>query len=244
MRQDLSRSAEEIRISEAYYGEAREVERSSKIFMRSFIPEGKGRVLDIGCGTGVNAEAIAAKGHSVSGIDISETAVARFRACGFSGTVGDIIHGLPYEDGQFDIAFASEVIEHVSDTAKFLSEARRVLRPGGTLLLSTPNSASWIMRVYALLGRTLSEVQHPGHVRFFSKQSLESAVEASGFNVVRVASRNMYLAVPFDFPWLAVLGFAREFRFKTGKYFWHISRPAQRASRFWAETLIVEARKI
>jgi SAM-dependent methyltransferase len=146
------------------------------------------------------------------------------------------------------MVYASEVIEHCTDTASFLLNTRAVLRPGGTLLLSTPNSAFWAYRLLGLLGFAASEYQHPGHVRFFSKRSLAGFLTKAGFEIVAVSARHMYLIVgrrlgdPLE-PLLRATGFQKEPRFATGDHFWQLSAFARSAGGFWADTLIISARK-
>jgi SAM-dependent methyltransferase len=246
----VSKAALEERISDAHYRAESEYERSSKRFMRAMVPSAPPlRILDVGCGTGLNAAHLARQGHDVVGIDLSPVAIEKFRAQGYNGFVCDIEAGpLPLHAGSFDLVYASEVIEHCVDTASFLHSAHLVLRPGGTLLLSTPNSAFWAYRLLGLLGRTPSEYQHPGHVRFFSKRSLTASIEAAGFDVISISARHMYLILGrrIGDPLAALLhvaGVRKEPRFVTADHFWQLSAFARRASGFWADTLIVAARK-
>jgi SAM-dependent methyltransferase len=206
------------------------------------------RVLDVGCGTGLNAGFLKARGHSVTGVDISPVAIERFTSQGFEGFVCDVsAQSLPVGNDTFDLVYASEVIEHCTDTETFLGELFRVLRPGGKLVLSTPNSAFWPYRILAAAGRTPSEYQHQGHVRFFSQKSLRRAVENAGFGAVNVSGRHMYLlfgsAVDPAAVVLRKLGFEQEQRFRTGGYFWQLSRFSPKASGFWADTLFLDAAK-
>jgi SAM-dependent methyltransferase len=215
------------------------------------VPDGQPlRILDVGCGTGLNAEHLAAMGHTVVGIDVSPVAIERFKQKGFEGFVCNMEQeaAVPLPSGSFDHVFASEVIEHIADTAPFLAELHRLARPGGMLVLSTPNSAFWPYRILGLLGRTPSEYQHPGHVRFFSKRSLVKAIETAGFAVESTYARHIYCVCGAGVgdrlaSLLKALGFAIEPRFATGGHFWQLSRFARRASPFWADTLIVVARR-
>jgi SAM-dependent methyltransferase len=247
----MGKSALEERISDAHYSLDPEFERSSKVFTRRLVPDFRPlHILDIGCGTGLNAEHLAAKGHTVVGIDLSPVAIEKFTRKGFEGIVCDLENaaGVPLPSGSFDLVFASEVIEHLGDTATFLTELNRLLRRGGTLVLSTPNSAFWPYRILALLGRTPSEYQHPGHVRFFSRRSLVMALASAGFAVETISARHIYFVCASSLgdrlaPLLRLLGFDSEPRFATGGHFWQWSRFATRASTLWADTFIVVARK-
>jgi SAM-dependent methyltransferase len=246
----VSKAALEERISNAQYRTDSEYERSSKRFMRALVPSAAPlRILDVGCGTGLNAGHLARHGHQVVGIDLSPVAIEKFRARGFQGIVCDIEAGLPpFPTASFDLVYASEVIEHCVDTLGFLRSLRALLKPDGTLLLSTPNSAFWVYRLLGLFGRAASDYQHPGHVRFFSKRSLARAVKAAGFEIASISARHMYLLLgrrigdPIAGV-LEALGLQREPRFATGDHFWQLSVFARRASGFWADTLILAARR-
>jgi 2-polyprenyl-3-methyl-5-hydroxy-6-metoxy-1,4-benzoquinol methylase len=239
----------EERLSNAKYAVGQEAERSSKVFARAVVPADRPlRILDVGCGSGLNASILAQHGHTVVGVDLSPVAIAKFRAAGFEGHICDVTQGIPCPDESFDVVFASEVIEHVVDTEQFLGEIRRVLRPGGTLVLTTPNSAFWVYRLFSILGRTLSDVQHRGHVRFFSESSLLRVLIDQGFSPVTLSARHMYLIVGdklgrmfFFLP--GPFALQRELRFRTKAYFWHLSRFARNASAFWADTFIAVAKK-
>ena len=155
---------------------------------------------------------------------------------------------LPFVPGSFDLVYASEVIEHCANTSAFLQELNRMLRQGGTLLLSTPNSAFWPYRVLGAIGHTVTDLQHPGHVRFFSRKGLLAAIEGAGFRIETVAARHMYLVIGRKIgdplaSILEALGFSREPRFATGDHFWQLSRFVLSANPFWADTFIIRAVK-
>src|SRR5579883_252113 len=241
----MGKAALEAQLSDARYSVGSEYERSSKKMMRAMVPASPPmKVLDVGCGTGLNASHLAALGHTVVGVDVSTVAIEQFRGKGFEGYVCDIeAQKVPVPDASFDAAYASEVIEHCADTHAFLTELFRVIKPGGTLFLSTPNSAFWPFRILGVLGRTPTEYQHPGHVRFFSKSSLAAAIRKAGFRIDTISARHMYMLLGSAFdrvtPILNGVGFEREDRFATGGHFWQLSRMAPRASGFWADTLFV-----
>ena len=108
-------------------------------FLLGHVPTGA-RVLDVGCGEGRFAAALADAGAQVVAIDVAEEPLrrARVRRADLDLRLVEPEGPWPLEDASFDVVWAGETIEHVADTAAWLSEVRRVLRPGGTLLLSTP----------------------------------------------------------------------------------------------------------
>ncbi|HWD74790.1 MAG TPA: class I SAM-dependent methyltransferase, partial [Solirubrobacteraceae bacterium] len=99
------------------------------------------RVLDLGSGAGDLTGDLQRAAAAVVGVDVAEAALrrARSRHPKLSFLRAEIDGRLPLEDNSFDVVWSSEVIEHVADTARWMSEVRRVLRPGGRLLLTTPS---------------------------------------------------------------------------------------------------------
>jgi SAM-dependent methyltransferase len=107
------------------------------------LPAG-GSVLDLGCGTGELAGAIAAVGMQVTGCDISPEMLRGAAAADPAGAVDWIQldpgwRRLPFASGSFDAVVAASVLEYVDDPAAVLRECRRVLRPGGVVLCTVPN---------------------------------------------------------------------------------------------------------
>lgn len=100
------------------------------------------KVIDLGCGSGYGSAELARKAESVVGVDISESAVQEARqqyaAANLQFEVASL-DKLPFADGSFHLGVCFEVIEHLSNYRDLLSEARRVLAPGGQLIISTPN---------------------------------------------------------------------------------------------------------
>lgn len=135
------------------------------------------RVLDIACGAGYGAAMLAARGAAVTGADYDPRAVelAKARFPGVEFTTADALR-LPFEDESFDAVVTFETIEHVHDGRGFLDEMKRVLRPGGTLICSTPNVA-WTAHpdyhvheyepeeFFALVERELGNVER--HAQYF-----------------------------------------------------------------------------
>jgi ubiquinone/menaquinone biosynthesis C-methylase UbiE len=105
------------------------------------LPRGS-RILDVGCGPGEMAAKLQEHGYDVWGVDIAEPMVryARERCGGDRFRVGDI-EQIPFEDGAFDGVVCVGVLEYLEADTKALREIGRVLKPGGTAVLSTPNAA-------------------------------------------------------------------------------------------------------
>lgn len=99
--------------------------------------------LDIGCGVGYGTAALAEIASSATGIDLAPDAISyareHYNRPGLRFMAGSAT-SLPFPDASFDLITAYEVIEHLADGDQLLAEARRVLRPGGILLVSTPNT--------------------------------------------------------------------------------------------------------
>jgi len=91
-----------------------------------------GTVLDVPAGFGPMAAAAADAGHRVVGLDL-------FPAAGFQGVQADACGSFPFADESFDCVLSMEGIEHFENQARFVRECARVLRPGGSFVLTTPN---------------------------------------------------------------------------------------------------------
>ena len=153
-------------------------------FLRSEVRAGD-RALDVGCGAGDFTAALADAGAVAVGVDVAEAALVRARARhpGLDFRLVPIDGVLPFDVGAFDLAWASEVIEHVADTARWLSEVRRVLAPGGRLLVTTPSHGRLLL---ALGGIERFSEPLGDHLHLYSKRSLLSLLEEFGFGQIEV----------------------------------------------------------
>jgi 2-polyprenyl-3-methyl-5-hydroxy-6-metoxy-1,4-benzoquinol methylase len=96
---------------------------------------------------------------------------------------------LPFETGTFDVVLLGDVIEHLRDPVAALARLRPLLRPGGRVVLSTPNVANWAIRLALLFGRwryTDRGILDRTHTRLFTRATLAEALEAAGYRVERI----------------------------------------------------------
>jgi SAM-dependent methyltransferase len=140
-----------------------------------------GRVLDVGCGSGEFLGRMAALGWAVEGIEMDDkaAAVARMHAGGPVHEGGLYEAGLAAE--RFDAVTMSHVVEHVPDPVDYLREAYRLCRPGGRLVIATPNAASLGHRMFGSAWRGL---EVPRHLHLYTVPTLTSHVREAGFTVV------------------------------------------------------------
>lgn len=150
-------------------------------------------VLDLGCGAGEFSEALLTAGAMPIGVDVAREALRRAqeRLPGADLRLWRDGEPLPLEDGSVDAVWAGEVIEHVADVARWLSEVRRVLRPRGALLLTTPHHGPLTLLGLALSPRRFAEHFEPrsDHVRFFSPRTLRALLHDLGFDVAQLRVR-------------------------------------------------------
>lgn len=178
--------------------------------------ERPGRLLDVGCAAGEFAAQAMSCGWRVDGVEREPALAHAARARGIAVQLCDFdADRLPWEPATFDAAVAGEVIEHLVDTDHLLAEMARVVRPGGVLIVTTPNLASLENRVRLLFGRYPMWMDHrvagTGHLRYYTPRILRAQLAAHGFHVERHVG-NWVPIVPQRwaddrrFPWLAVTG--------------------------------------
>jgi SAM-dependent methyltransferase len=146
------------------------------------------RVLDLGCGAGRFVAALQEHGARPVGVEIAEAALQRARA---NAPTADLRllepdGALPLEDGSIDLVWCSEVLEHVADTAHSLSEIRRVLHTGGRLLLTTPYHGRARNTAIALARFERHFDPLGQHLRFYTRRSLRTTLEAFAFDDIRI----------------------------------------------------------
>jgi SAM-dependent methyltransferase len=180
---------------------------------------GGGALLDLGCADGALTMEFARTAHarSVHGVEVTPADAVAARERGIQVAEADLNRPLPFDDGAFDVVVSNQVIEHLADTDCFVSEIRRLLKPGGLAITSTENLASWHNVAALVLGWqpfSLTNVslrtpgvgnplaihrtaEEPGpssweHIRVFAHRGLRELFEAHGFEVGALVGAGYY----------------------------------------------------
>lgn len=174
------------------------------------------RLLDLGCWDATTTFRYVPRGTPIFGVELSPEAAQRARSVGVRIVRADLNRRFPWGNESFNIVSSNQVFEHLCDTDTFLSEIYRLLRPGGYLILSTENLASW-HNIFALLlgwqafsltpisqrsagiGNPLANLRGTEplgrgweHMRIFSYRGLIEVVEAHGFRQAKALGAGYY----------------------------------------------------
>ncbi|MDA1196662.1 MAG: class I SAM-dependent methyltransferase [Nanoarchaeota archaeon] len=157
------------------------------------------KALDIGCTDGGFAARLKkAFGFDMYGLDMAEGSIASCKEKGVKGIVHNLEQPMPIEDDTFDLITLCEVIEHIFDTDFLLSEIKRILKPGGVFIITTPNIASLTNRLTMLIGKYPTSAEYrasgSGHIRIYTFSALINQMKEHGFLIKQVTSPN------FPFP--------------------------------------------
>jgi SAM-dependent methyltransferase len=143
------------------------------------------KILDVGCGTGTMLTHLATFGQ-VEGVDIDEEAIGYCQDRGLTDVRLGEAAKLPFEDGTYDLVTCLDVVEHLDDDTAAFREMKRVLRPGGHLLVTVPaNPFLWGDQDKINL-----------HKRRYVADQLRERLVASGLNVIRLSYMNAFLFPP------------------------------------------------
>jgi 2-polyprenyl-3-methyl-5-hydroxy-6-metoxy-1,4-benzoquinol methylase len=168
----------------------------------------RGRVLDIGCGSGQFLARLIARGHEGHGTELSEATGARAAGVpGLSLKVGFLAED-SYPPGSFDLISIWHVLEHLPEPDLMLRYSHGWLRQGGALLLAVPNADSWQAKLFQ---GSWFHLDPPRHLYHFNRRSLVQAMTRAGFRVERMTTlsweQNLYGVLQSA---LNALGFPRD----------------------------------
>jgi SAM-dependent methyltransferase len=161
----------------AYLDPIRRANFDFSVFYLKSTPHG--RLLELGCGNGAKLKSMKELGWQVEGVDFDPVAVGQARERGITVHLGTLADQ-KFPDETFDAITASHFIEHLPDPLKTLQECRRLLKPGGLVVLLTPNAGSWGHRIYQADWRGL---EPPRHLHIFTPSSLAGMCRLAGLNL-------------------------------------------------------------
>jgi 2-polyprenyl-3-methyl-5-hydroxy-6-metoxy-1,4-benzoquinol methylase len=142
----------------------------------------RGTLLDVGSGSGWLVRNMESLGWSAQGLDFDPVTVENARVRGMRFHLGDLL-SQQFPEGSFDAVTLCHSLEHVSDPMSLLKECRRVLRPGGSLAIATPNTESLGHQLY---GKHWKALEPPRHLHLFNLPSLGGALDRAGFRNTRL----------------------------------------------------------
>ena len=152
-----------------------------------------GKVLDVGCATGYFLEVASRFGWEVTGVELSaysaRLAASKFGERVFNGSLEEAA----FPDASFDMVTLSDLLEHIPDPLSFLREVRRILKPGGGVMIVTPNVDSLTERVM----RGKWSHYKGEHLFYFSPLTIRACLEKSGFAAGKVSSAPKYLNLAY-----------------------------------------------
>jgi len=157
-------------------------------FMRDHLSRKAGpgaRALEVGCGDGFFSSKIIEMGFDVVGLDLSPVGVEIAQKRNPKGLfkVHDLTQPLPFADNTFDALWCSEVLEHLFSPLYVLEEVKRVLKPGGVALFTTPYHGLLKNLAIALFAFDKHYDPEYPHIRFFTKNTLTGIVHKAGLRV-------------------------------------------------------------
>ena len=156
------------------------------------IPPAEIRLVDIGCSRGQFVDFATRAGFAAEGVEPAPDIAAAARAAGLNVHTG-LLEEQHYPDASFDAASLFEVVEHLREPLPLLQECRRILKPGGILIISTGNAASWTVGAMGARWDYFHIEKDGGHISFFNPQSITALAHICGFTVERIATSRVKL---------------------------------------------------
>ena len=199
-----------------------------------------GVLLDIGCAGGAFMNSARASGFTVRGVEMSPDAaeLARKRF-GLDVITGDV-HAGRFKDGEFDVVYLGDVIEHLPDPRRTFAEINRIMKPGALLAIACPTQTNTLFSrlgffAYSLLGKSVTVHMPPYHLFEYRPDSMHALMERTGFRIVQLDAG----VIP-----PAEIAMRGSFVQKTGKKLMQYPNAAlTRLTGKWGDRLNVFARK-
>jgi SAM-dependent methyltransferase len=146
-----------------------------------------GRYLDVGCGLGVMVAAMSRLGMKAEGVEPSPIAAQKAREAGLIVFCG-ILEEAKYDSESFDCISMFHVLEHTHDPVELLRECRRILKPGGELIVGVPNYNSLVL---GLVGSIWSALDQPRHLQHFRPGSIRRTADRAGLRISAIETESL-----------------------------------------------------
>lgn len=156
--------------------------------------ENPSSLLDIGCGNGAFSEVLVRAGWTCSALELLPDLAEEAKRRRIRAVRGDTSDPFPFAEGIFPFVFAGEILEHQVGDDDFLSECHRVLAPGGTLILTTPNLVSLGNRVRMSLGRLPRFAYDEPHYRIYTLDLLLQKIRGAGLRPVHISASHVLIS--------------------------------------------------
>lgn len=197
--------------------------RENLDFSVMYLPvQPNGLLLDVGCGSGQKLKFMKDMGWLAEGVDFDPVAVDRAKAKGLHVRSGTL-EAQKYPQNYFDAITMSHLIEHVYQPLELLRECYRILKPGGRVVIVTPNSESWMHKRFK---NNWLGLDPPRHLHVFSLMSLRWLAKKAGFKKLRISTTIREANGLFV---------ASKSIQRTGKYVW--GSPMPYSIRIWARVM-------
>ncbi|HVP37001.1 MAG TPA: class I SAM-dependent methyltransferase [Terriglobales bacterium] len=165
----------------------------SDLLVRNFLilppKEKKGRLLDIGCGSGEFLNQMKNFGWEVYGVEINQESADIGNKRGLNIFCGEL-GGADFPENFFDVVVLSQILEHVYSPGSYLEEIHRLLKEGGILIVGVPNIGCLEIQIF---GRNCHALDVPRHLHFFGIASLKNYLEKYGFEIDKILSKKFNL---------------------------------------------------
>lgn len=175
----------EVEESHWWFVGRRQILRSFVASIAAKLRKSKLEMLDIGCGTGANLEMLSEFG-AAEGVDVSTAALSFCRTRGLNQVKQGMAESLPYDNNSFDLVTGLDVVEHLDDDLKGLTEMWRVLRPDGRALIFVP--------AFMFLWGVQDDISN--HRRRYTLAGIKDVLKRAGFEVERATYANITFFLP------------------------------------------------
>jgi methionine biosynthesis protein MetW len=153
-------------------------------YLSIILTKARGKVLDIGCGSGNLLKDLQRRNCEVYGVEINPRDVTICKKKGFNVFCGNL-RDAQFQTNFFDVIILWHVLEHLDSPKEILQEAFRILRPGGKIFIYTPNAESYLSRLF---GKYWIGWHVPFHFYHFTERAIEKLVQLTNFRINKISS--------------------------------------------------------